>query len=1007
MTAASPTPAPPTPARAHRRRSRRHIGGWLFAVLVLLVLIGPVLHAPGEQNRPTGYTAIVQALIANRLVVPVSDRPGKSYAINTDAASADSDPSVRAAADLLNTFARQNVSFLGDDMDSANDSNWQDDGVVKDAHRVVGPYDTVSRWVGDMLFASLDGIARGQHGPFGARPVLIDQDTDRRFAMGLGTDGSHTATIELACGTHDWRCNGDPAAVEENLTQIILDWRVGQADIGSATLQLVGDMPVLHVWRADIEQLDKQHGEVRVNGQPLAITWQGDHGKQQNQETWVRLVPPPPGKPDSLRPASDIAIDIAFDAPHGRVLRHFLLTQRRMTISRYRGGAERDRQTGLENLAIPIEARLAGSGDVETSLIPQLQTAAHQELHHLAQKLLTERQDGRPPTSFRAGAVMMDGLTGEIAALASFPTDKDADLEAHQHDLANARHLLTTNSNFVGLPIGSSAKVPFATAIAALHPEVLGLKMNDRDEWMICVMGMPLTSRIGTDLGDAAKGGRADIDFRRFLTVSSNRYAIALMMFGLVQDNHGQMPATGWRSATCKDFNEMPRAPGLINGAGQRPPFGPVGGDGKGQWDLLIRQDRAVAAPQRQRAGEFGSRMAHLFCIGTNSRLGNDAWHDELTPECTTNLWQGNPVLGPIVDRDLAAESEAFSPVPLKLGFEQVSDLHHDYLIDILGGGRSRWSTVLLAQSYARVVTNRAVLARLTPDADVPITTGARGGWFGWLWDWLFGSADAAAAPSSHRPAPLNIPANVRSAVMMGMYGVVHDQGGTAKDTMGPPARALESPDGGGALPDGSVFRIYAKTGTPTITRLGIRADDNSLLSDFAAAGCGVTKDQRARGRRRLTVVGAADDGEAGLLAALHHQTDAPLCKSYQPKIAALATEIRLINRTMADRIDPDSDDVPYRAAPGSTPGPGEQAPQGKVLSLVVTRYRAGAILDGERVVGDAGDICSASVITVNFQARVDKHDNPNQYFTRTMLGDASVRKWLGRAGNGCQAVLP
>ncbi|MGH1560374.1 hypothetical protein ACRAWD_27405 [Caulobacter segnis] len=60
------------------------------------------------------------------------------------------------------------------------------------------------------------------------------------------------------------------------------------------------------------------------------------------------------------------------------------------------------------------------------------------------------------------------------------------------------------------------------------------------------------------------------------------------------------------------------------------------------------------------------------------------------------------------------------SPERERLGFDAIASFRNDYLMTVLGGSRSTWSAIKMAEVYSRIVTGRMVRARFTPVAGSP-----------------------------------------------------------------------------------------------------------------------------------------------------------------------------------------------------------------------------------------------------------------------------------------------
>ena len=931
MSSASPPPGNTAVDRFRQRRGRRRPtmrGGWagpaLLVMLALVILIGPVVRGPGRDALylPAGYTRIVNELMrsAHPLIQAELDddlNPRKYVPV----ASGDKKLDEQFTAFLTN-------SFLGTDMKTPDEAVWDTDSIQDTAHRQSGPTDNITPWTGDILFRTLDDLgsplAMTPDGQVDRKAASRLELRDDRFplplALGLGNALAPACdrTVYLAGKrppTGDGCRESDPAAKVSFIPGPDAD-ADGNAPGGEGAavgfdLILIGDQPVLHLFGADARGIP----ELRVNGAPIKLPYGGE-----DAEHYVPLA--------GLGAGAGLSRDITLDIQG----RHFRIVANVPTVSRFRGGGGRYYWPGLENFAAPIADAMDGDASVPTSLVEEVQRASQRVLNDKVKEL-------RGPSRFRAAAVLMDGLSGEIAALPSYPvlpaeTDREdtpADPIAHK------------NSDFVNLPVGSTAKVPFAVAITQRYPELLGLRLNDPSTKFDCLMGWRFPNK-ATQQTD----GAGNIDFRRFIAVSNNHYAFALMMLGLAepQSGGGPFPIASASVAGC---------PGEQAWLGpvqpfRRPPFR--------LWDQGQPNGPHDPARPQPAGGAWSGNLLSLFCIVDSGQA-----QETDAKGCQPSLWPGQPQLQ---DRaELRLET-------IYLGMNRVHNLKTDYLMSVLGGSRSRWSIIRLAQSYARIVTDRTINARLTP---LP----------------------------QPEPAPLGIDPRVRGEVMAGMRDVFRKSsgggwagiGGSWTGTAGGSDGAKLSFQGqklGDDIPVGdSVFQFYAKTGTPkVILNTGVDADADALIKFSHQPRCGFRAIAGGAGHRpRFTVNGKSGD-TATLVAEIRKAPSS--CDAFrQPERAGtIAREMlraeRLPGVVMA--ADGAIASIPSQAGAGSGEGD-EKTPNGKVFSLVATRAKG-------------GHLCTVSAIAVNFQAPVTG-PSPAIGYTANLLKDPAVMAWLMRRGGACQ----
>ena len=304
----------------------------------------------------------------------------------------------------------------------------------------------------------------------------------------------------------------------------------------------------------------------------------------------------------------------------------------------------------LERASANLTPQLKSANEIRLSLVRRLNLQTN--------RLLAEQMRPQVAASGRnilAAAVFMDGVTGEVVAVPSFPFVKD-DLRdpAPQNDPR-----LDRNVNFMNLSIGSAAKVPFAAAIVSRWPELHGMKVADTEAKVGLVLGYPATF-------DSHNHG-APVDFNRFIAESSNRYAIALMAAGLRTD----------ALLKCdKNCRRLQNEQAIFLGE---------------------KRVQSVAPPMMKNpsvAAEWRGYLKDYFDIAPENCLADPEYG-------SATLW-GRKRLG--------AAYELNAP-PLCL--TQVRNVTPDYYMSILGGSRSLWSTLFLAQTYGRIVSNRRIEATL------------------------------------------------------------------------------------------------------------------------------------------------------------------------------------------------------------------------------------------------------------------------------------------------------
>lgn len=425
---------------------------------------------------------------------------------------------------------------------------------------------------------------------------------------------------------------------------------------------LVGDQAVVRVQTPSIL-------EIRVGGRDARPRADGE----------VALTPLPQGETLTLRTGQSVLrlrldggpTDIAHGEPSGA----------------------RAYFPALRPLAQPVERAMAGRPPkpLRLSLDARLQQTAQDAL---SAGVATVRASPSPDTkpepgdAFKAAVTVMDTTSGQVLAVASWPLVEN-DLTPAQRRTRRGRNLIDQNHNFERLPVGSMAKGPFSLAILDADPGLATLKMQGG-----------VKGRIRTVLGmDLGKGGFDNhglgmTDFPTFLEHSNNRYALALMMLAYRDPAappgpaRAQPPPVEAWSLDGRARTDTPPLP--VFGEAQAP--GPFG------W---------VLRPPPGRGPAWTDRLARLFDIDAGQ--GGGCHYD-------VGVWRGLTGTTPPCASPLAGAA----PEREHLGFDAVASFRNDYLMAVLGGSRSTWSAIKMAEVYSRIVTGRQVRARLTPAADPP-----------------------------------------------------------------------------------------------------------------------------------------------------------------------------------------------------------------------------------------------------------------------------------------------
>ncbi|MET3664894.1 hypothetical protein [Caulobacter sp. 1776] len=575
-------------------------------------------------------------------------------------------------------------------------------------------------------------------------------------SIALEPQGGAAATCDILMPTRRVAASGSRRA----LSICLKDGDAPPHAVGSVIL--VGDQALVRVQTPSIL-------EIRVGARDVRPRTDGD----------VTLTPLPRGETLTLRTGQSVlrlrldggAADIAHSEPSG----------------------DRAYFPALQPLAQPVERIMAGRSlrPLRLSLDARLQQAAQDALAAGAAVVRasasTDAQRANDD-AFKAAVTVMDTTSGQVLAVASWPL-AETDLSPAQRRTRRGQNLIAQNHNFERLPVGSMAKGPFSLAILDADPGLATLKMQGGATGRIRTV-------LGMDLGEGGfdNHGLGMTDFPTFLEHSNNRYALALMMLAYrapdatpARGRPQPPPVEAW-SLEGKSRTDVPPLP--VFGEATAP--GPFG------WVLRPPPGRGPAWPDR---------LARLFDLDAGQ--GGGCRYD-------VAVWRGLTGATPPCASPLAGAS----PERERLGFDAIASFRNDYLMAVLGGSRSTWSAIKMAEVYSRIVTGRQVRAGFTPVAGPP-------------------AADL----------PMRSP-QVRATVLDGLSRVVKT--GTA-------AWLGREFAGMGYGPD---VALFGKTGTMKVAGEAPSEPGVALLRQLARSDCGLRWDANA-GVLKFGFVAPRDRAEA------------------------------------------------------------------------------------------------------------------------------------------------
>lgn len=844
-------------------------------VVLALVQFGPEAVgrgplAAGEAPPPSGYDQLVNGLFVERgwIEVNYSAQGDPSIGLTRRPIGADE----RLIGFVNQSYLRQD--FAAADLWRLDDTGEGVAGIDPFAHFVPRPFAAADAWKGDILFASGAGEA---------------------FTL-TALDGAQGG-LRLTAGA----AGGSPACViDMTRARFIATEPVGaglvcvQGGREAARLILAGDRLLLRV----------ENGlglEIALGGEdPLAV---GEGG--------MTLTPLQPGQILSLT-YGDRGLEMLVDRSP-------------QTVSRLPKNGERVTHPGLGPLADGLVAAMGpGSSDLRVSLDGELQAVAQAALDTEARRL-----QGAGGDAFPASVTLMDAMTGEILAMASYPSTP-GDLTVAQRKTRQGQRLITQNQNLRRHVIGSTAKAPLGMAILDADPILATLKIAPGgNEPIRTILGIDM----GREFGNHGSGGE-QIGFATFLETSSNRYALALMLMAIGEDparSYDGMRSTETWSLNGQNRTDIPRLP----------LFKPD--DQPGEFGMKPELPASFVFP-------WGERLEALFDVESQQRV---------CPETDLGVWRG---LAARADarfnaNDCGSLFSAVSPEREFLGLNTVSSLSEQYLMDILGGARSVWTSVKLAEVYSRIVTGLQVRARLTPriDDDIP-----------------------EAAPD---PLELRSQAS-RADVMAGLAQVVSGPNGTAA-RLGAQFRTFGY---------GESVTLYGKTGTANLDPPSVQGAANLALQRLAR-DCTLRWDAASA---RLHLGPAAPPGEDEARAVALAAPMSPRCRGHVDTVGASAIIAEMNRQGCASPrpgcrprgFTPEASGVVRTVETNLNRLPAGSPPTSHTFAAVVARRAAP---------GSDGPPVRALTVVINLLKRTEANKTPALTVAQVILGDRAVRDWVLR----------
>lgn len=422
------------------------------------------------------------------------------------------------------------------------------------------------------------------------------------------------------------------------------------------------------------------------------------------------------------------------------------------------------------------------------------------------------KQRGIEP--FSAGVTVADGLSGQVLAMATYPSSED--LEGIELTARQKRRLLQ-NQNLVKHAIGSAGKPFLFAAVADAFPELIGLEIAghppERYYPDLFQCRIPLGYQLLEGHGDPSIG------FARALEISCNKYTVELLTLSLAahwarhqppppgaaglerlipRDRGVAWPKPGHSSGVTIGGESLDYAPYL---AGFIDSGAPVDDPARGS---VVRCSTLAELDTAAFAGSFEHLTGVATYQGRDPRLPADpslgdfqrsffADAYDLGPweKLVTRLARGHEQDG----RSLQVRGalHPVAPERVNLALNQLTRVRGDLVSLALGGGTALWTNLQLTEAISRLVSGRQVESEL---AAAVLERGAAG----------------AVLPPPKPAERLQMSPQAREAVLEGLWRVVEGERGTAR------ALHRELDRLRAEFPRDTLV-IYSKTGSPILDK--------------------------------------------------------------------------------------------------------------------------------------------------------------------------------------------
>jgi hypothetical protein len=441
--------------------------------------------------------------------------------------------------------------------------------------------------------------------------------------------------------------------------------------------------------------------------------------------------------------------------------------------------------------------------DIQLSLQRDLQFHMNETFHDSCDKISRDNYKGKP---FTAGVTVMDGKSGKILAMSTYPWPDDIPDEMAD----SKRSIMLRNQNLVRHPVGSVTKPFFFAAITDTYPQLLDLEIEGysankkHTELFQCTLTGGYKIR---KILPPVKGKPRRLNFVTALARSSNKYTIELATLAMAADSTNTAPS----------------------GIHQDTQLGwPKKGKSSGIW---IKGRKLRHAPDLRHI-DYKSKSNKLYCHTLKTKFEKIKFREPLEILTGASTYLGEAPALPDCDqkdhfydsyhlsrydrrpwralfkhmtKDLdgcyewivRSKFEGISPDRVNLAFNKIEHLRQDYISLLLGGGRGVWTNIQLAEAMSRLVTGRQINATLVSA--------------------ILNREGETVTPSEEQPPLVSLNKKVRDKVLTGLRQVVKAGEGTAH-RLNSTLTELEKED---YLKD-SLF-LFSKTGSPTLTKPDIK----------------------------------------------------------------------------------------------------------------------------------------------------------------------------------------